>query len=83
LDGIIHSDAGQLAWIKGGASAVIQADMQSRGAIPADVLRNLAGSKVLAAAVAPTVAQLTAAKHLSPRVGSRPLVLQFNSKTVN
>jgi putative spermidine/putrescine transport system substrate-binding protein len=61
---VIHSDAGQLAWIKGGASAVIQADMQSRGAIPADVLKTLPDPKVLAAAVAPTVAQLTAAKAL-------------------
>jgi putative spermidine/putrescine transport system substrate-binding protein len=61
---IIHSDAGQLAWIKGGASGVSEADMISRGAVPADVLKTLPDPKVLAAAVAPTVAQLTAAKTL-------------------
>ncbi len=61
---IIHSDAGQIAWIKGGASVVSQADMQTRGAIPADVLKMLPDPKILAAAVAPTVAQLTAAKAL-------------------
>ena len=61
---IIHSDQGQLAWIKGGASAVSEADMITRGAIPADELKTLPDPKVLAAAVAPTVAQLTAAKAL-------------------
>jgi len=61
---IIHSDQGQLAWIKGGASVVSEADMISRGAVPPDVLKTLPDPKVLAAAVAPTVAQLTAAKTL-------------------
>ena len=61
---ILHSDEGQLAWIKGGASVVSQADMVTRGAIPADVLKTLPDPKVLAAAVAPTVDQLTAAKKL-------------------
>jgi putative spermidine/putrescine transport system substrate-binding protein len=31
---IIHSDAGQIAWIKGGASVVSQADMQTRKLLP-------------------------------------------------
>jgi putative spermidine/putrescine transport system substrate-binding protein len=61
---IIHSDEGQLAWIKGGASGVTQADMMSRNAVPADVLSTLPDPKILSAAVAPTVAQLTAAKTL-------------------
>jgi putative spermidine/putrescine transport system substrate-binding protein len=61
---IIHSDAGQIAWIKGGASVVSQADMQTRAVIPADVLKMLPDPSVLAAAVAPTVDQLTAAKAL-------------------
>jgi len=61
---IIHSDQGQLAWIKGGASGVSESDMISRGVVPADVLKTLPDPKVLAAAVAPTVAQLTAAKAL-------------------
>ena len=61
---VIHSDPGQIAWIKGGASVVSQADMQTRGVIPADVLKMLPDPKILAAAVAPTVAQLTAAKAL-------------------
>jgi putative spermidine/putrescine transport system substrate-binding protein len=61
---IIHSDQGQLAWIKGGASGVSEADMISRKAVPADVLSTLPDPKVLSSAVAPTVAQLTAAKAL-------------------
>jgi putative spermidine/putrescine transport system substrate-binding protein len=61
---IIHSDAGQLAWIKGGASAVSQADMMTRNVIPADVLKTLPDAKILAAAVAPSVDQLKAAKTL-------------------
>jgi len=61
---IIHSDPGQLAWIKGGASVVSEADMISRNAVPADVLKTLPDPKVLAAAVAPTVDQLTTAKTL-------------------
>ena len=61
---VIHSDPGQIAWIKGGASVVSQADMQTRGVIPADVLKMLPDPKILAAAVAPTVDQLTAAKAL-------------------
>jgi len=61
---IIHSDPGQIAWIIGGASVVSQADMQTRNVIPADVLKMLPDPKVLASAVAPTVAQLTAAKAL-------------------
>jgi putative spermidine/putrescine transport system substrate-binding protein len=61
---VIHSDQGQIAWIKGGASVVSQADMQTRNVIPADVLKMLPDPKILAAAVAPTVAQLTAAKTL-------------------
>jgi putative spermidine/putrescine transport system substrate-binding protein len=61
---VIHSDAGQIAWIKGGASVVSQADMQTRAVIPADVLKMLPDPTVLAAAVAPTVDQITAAKTL-------------------
>jgi len=61
---IIHSDAGQLAWIKGGASAVSQADMMTRNVIPADVLKTLPDAKILAAAIAPSVDQLKAAKTL-------------------
>jgi len=61
---IIHSDPGQIAWIKGGASVVSQADMQTRAVIPADVLKMLPDPTVLAAAVAPTVDQLTKAKAL-------------------
>ena len=38
--------------------------MISRNAVPADVLSSLPDPKILSAAVAPTVAQLTAAKAL-------------------
>jgi len=61
---IIQSDQGQLAWIKGGAAVVHEADMISRGAVPADVLKTLPDPKILASAVAPTVDQLNAAKTL-------------------
>ncbi len=59
-----QSDQGQLAWIKGGASVVHEADMISRSVVPADVMKTLPDPKVLAAAVAPSVAQLTTAKTL-------------------
>ena len=61
---IIQSDQGQLAWIKGGAAVVHEADMITRNAVPADVLKTLPDPKILAAAVAPSVAQITAAKTL-------------------
>ena len=61
---ILHSDEGQLAWIKGGAAAVSEADMISRGVIPADVMKTLPDPKILAAAVAPNVDQLNKAKEL-------------------
>jgi len=61
---VLHSDQGQLAWIKGGASVVSEADMITRGVVPAAVKANLPDPKILAAAVAPTVDQLTAAKTL-------------------
>jgi len=61
---IIQSDQGQLAWIKGGAAVVHEADMISRGVVPADVLKTLPDPKILASAVAPTVDQLNAAKTL-------------------
>jgi putative spermidine/putrescine transport system substrate-binding protein len=56
---ILHSDQGQLAFLRGHASVINEADMISRGAVPADVLKNLPDPKILAAAVAPTVEQLT------------------------
>ncbi len=52
---------------KAGLRSFHEADMISRGAVPADVLKTLPDPKVLAAAVAPTVAQLTAAKTLNYR----------------
>jgi len=61
---IIQSDAGQLAWIKGGAAVVHEADMITRGVVPADVLKTLPDPKILASAVAPTVDQLNKAKAL-------------------
>jgi putative spermidine/putrescine transport system substrate-binding protein len=59
---ILHSDAGQLAWIKGYAHGVHQADMEARGVIPADVKAKLPSSSAYASAVSPTPDQLTAAK---------------------
>jgi putative spermidine/putrescine transport system substrate-binding protein len=58
---VLHSDEGQLAWMKGYAHGVQQADLEARGVIPADVSAKLPSSSQFAAAVAPTPDQLTAA----------------------
>jgi putative spermidine/putrescine transport system substrate-binding protein len=58
---ILHSDEGQLAWMKGYAHGANQADMESRGVIPADLKAKLPASSAYASAVAPTPDQLTAA----------------------
>jgi putative spermidine/putrescine transport system substrate-binding protein len=61
---ILHSDEGQLAWMKGYAHGVNQADMESRGAIPADLKAKLPPSSAYASAVSPSPDQITAAKTL-------------------
>ncbi len=58
---ILHSDEGQMAWMKGYAHGVNQADMEARGVIPADLKAKLPASSAYASAVSPTPAQLTAA----------------------
>ncbi len=58
---ILHSDEGQLAWMKGYAHGANQADMEARGVIPADLKAKLPASSAYASAVAPTPDQLTAA----------------------
>jgi putative spermidine/putrescine transport system substrate-binding protein len=61
---ILHSDEGQLAWMKGYAHGVQQADLEARGVIPADVAAKLPASSQFAGAVAPTPDQLSVAKTL-------------------
>ena len=61
---VLHSDEGQLAWMKGYAHGVNQADMEARGVIPADLKAKLPASSAYASAVAPSPDQLTAAKKL-------------------
>ena len=61
---ILHSDEGQLAWMKGYAHGVNQADMESRGVIPADLQAKLPASSAYASAVSPSPEQLSAAKAL-------------------
>jgi putative spermidine/putrescine transport system substrate-binding protein len=61
---ILHSDEGQMAWMRGYAHGVNQADMESRGVIPADLAAKLPASSAYASAVAPSPDQLTAAKTL-------------------
>jgi putative spermidine/putrescine transport system substrate-binding protein len=61
---ILHSDEGQLAWMKGYAHGVQQTDLEARGVIPADIAAKLPSSAEFASAVAPTDAQVTAAKTL-------------------
>ena len=58
---ILHSDEGQLAWMKGYAHGVQQADLEARGVIPADLAAKLPASSAFASAVAPQPAQLDAA----------------------
>jgi putative spermidine/putrescine transport system substrate-binding protein len=61
---VLHSDEGQLAWMKGYAHGVQQADLESRGVIPADLKAKLPASSAFSSAVAPSPDQLTAAKTL-------------------
>jgi putative spermidine/putrescine transport system substrate-binding protein len=61
---VIHSDEGQLAWMKGYAHGVQQADLESRGVIPADVAAKLPSSSEFSSAVAPNPDQVAAAKTL-------------------
>jgi putative spermidine/putrescine transport system substrate-binding protein len=59
---ILHSDEGQMAWMKGYAHGVQTADMEARGVIPADLQAKLPVSSAYASAVSPSPDQLTAAK---------------------
>jgi putative spermidine/putrescine transport system substrate-binding protein len=61
---VIHSDEGQLAWMKGYAHGVQQADLEARGVIPAAVAAKLPSSTQFSAAVAPSPDQVAAAKKL-------------------
>ncbi len=61
---VLHSDEGQLAWMKGYAHGVQQADLESRGVIPADLKAKLPSSTAFSSAVSPIPAQVTAAKAL-------------------
>jgi putative spermidine/putrescine transport system substrate-binding protein len=58
---ILHSDEGQLAWMKGYAHGVQQKDLETRGVIPADLAAKLPASSAFASAVAPSPSQLDAA----------------------
>jgi putative spermidine/putrescine transport system substrate-binding protein len=58
---ILHSDDGQLAWMKGYVHGVNQADMELRGVIPADLKAKFPASSTYASAVSPTPNQITAA----------------------
>ena len=59
---ILHSDEGQLAWMKGYAHGVQQADMEARGVIPAELKAKLPSSSAFASAVSPSPDQLSAAR---------------------
>ncbi len=61
---ILHSDQGQMAWMKGYAHGVNQADMEKRGVIPADLQAKLPASSSYASAVSPSPDQLAAARKL-------------------
>jgi putative spermidine/putrescine transport system substrate-binding protein len=61
---ILHSDEGQLAYLRGHASVIQEADMLARGVVPDDVKAALPDPKILAAAVAPNADQLAAAADL-------------------
>ena len=59
---LLHSDQGQLAWMKGYAHGVQQADLESRGVIPADLKAKLPASSAFSSAVSPNPDQLSAAR---------------------
>lgn len=59
---VIHSDKGQMAWMKGFAHGVHQADMEKRDVIPADLKAQLPASQAYASAVSPSPEQLSAAR---------------------
>jgi putative spermidine/putrescine transport system substrate-binding protein len=61
---VLHSDEGQIAWMKGYAHGANQADMESRGVIPADLTAKLPASSAYASAVSPSPTQLDVAKKL-------------------
>jgi putative spermidine/putrescine transport system substrate-binding protein len=61
---VLHSDEGQLAWMKGYAHGVQQTEMEARGVIPADLAAKLPASSAFALAVAPSPDQVAAAKTL-------------------
>ena len=61
---ILHSDSGQLAWMKGYAHGVNQSDMEARGVIPANLTVMLPTSSAYASAVSPTPDQVATAKSL-------------------
>jgi putative spermidine/putrescine transport system substrate-binding protein len=61
---LLHSDKGQLGWMKGYAHGVNQADMEARGVIPADLAAKLPKSSAYATAVSPKPEQLTVASTL-------------------
>jgi putative spermidine/putrescine transport system substrate-binding protein len=61
---VLHSDEGQLAWMKGYAHGVQQADLEARNVIPADIAAKLPSSKEFASAVAPNPDQVSAAASL-------------------
>jgi len=61
---LLHSDAGQLAWMKGAAHGANQADMESRNAIPAADAATIPPSNTFANTAQPTSAQSAAAKTL-------------------
>lgn len=61
---ILHSNEGQLAWMKGYAHGVQQQQLEKAGAIPADLAAKLPSSSTFASAVSPSPEQLDAAKKI-------------------
>src|SRR4030042_2879358 len=61
---ILHSDVGQLAWMKGYAHGVQQAELESRGAIPAGLAAKIPASRAFSSAVPPSPYPLTNTTHL-------------------
>ncbi len=57
----LYSDAGQLAWLKGGCHPVRFNDLAKRNAIPADVMANLPSAESYKAVVFPTADQINKA----------------------
>jgi putative spermidine/putrescine transport system substrate-binding protein len=61
---LLHSDEGQLAWMRGYAHGVQQADLETRGVVPPDLAKKIPRTSDFSSALIPSPNQLSAARNL-------------------